>query len=58
LSPAGVVQPQVVAADAAVAEFAVAASHEPGDGPFDHRPVLPVGLLERVGFGVPAGGAQ
>jgi hypothetical protein len=53
-----VVEPQVVLGDAAVVDFAVAASHEPGQGPFDHRPVLPVGLLECVGLGVASGRAQ
>ncbi len=32
-------EPELVAVDAAVADFAVAAGDEPGDGPFDHRPV-------------------
>jgi len=32
--------------------------HEPGDGTFDHRALLPVRLLERVSVGVAAGGPQ
>jgi hypothetical protein len=41
---------QVVLADAAVADFAVVATHEPGDGPFDHRAVLPVAPARRSVF--------
>jgi hypothetical protein len=37
-------------ADAAVADFAVVATHEPGDGPFDHRAVLPVAPARRSGI--------
>ena len=33
---------EAVAFDAAVADSAVAVGDEPGDGSFDHRPVLPV----------------
>ncbi len=51
-------EPLVVLGDAAVANFAVAALHEPGDATFDHRALLPVGLLERVSVGVAAGGPQ
>jgi hypothetical protein len=36
-----VVQPMVISADAAVAQPAIAAG-QPGDGPFDHGPVLAV----------------
>jgi hypothetical protein len=50
--------PQIVLGDAAVADLAVAAPHQPGDGPFDHRPVLPVGPAGGFGLGVAAGGAQ
>ena len=35
----------LVAGDAAVADLAVAAGDEPGDGALDHGPVLPVVLL-------------
>src|SRR5215212_1424596 len=50
------VEPGVVLGGAAVAQAAVAAG-EPGDGAFDHGPVLPVeGLKFRVG-GAAAGGA-
>lgn len=44
-----------VAFDAAVANLAVFVAHEPGEGAFDHRSVLTVGLDEGVGVGLPAG---
>ena len=51
-----VVQPVVVLGDAAVAQFAVAA-RQPGDGAFDHGPVLTVFGLPIPGLGVSPGGA-
>jgi hypothetical protein len=50
-----VVQPVVVAGDAAVAHAAIAAD-EPGDGAFDHGPVLAVDLLKLRGLGLAARG--
>ena len=48
-------QPVVVFADASVTQFAVA-SGQPGDGAFDHRPVLAVlGQPIRVTGGVSGG---
>ena len=55
---AAVGEPDAVAGDAAVADFAAAAAGEPGDGAFDHRAVLPVGLGERGGEGVGSGGGE
>ena len=42
----------LVAGDAPVADFAAVTSDQPGDGAFDHGPVLSVGLYELVGEGV------
>ena len=42
-----VVEPVVVLGHASVGHFPVAAD-QPGDGAFDHRPVLPVGGLEAI----------
>ena len=47
----------IIFPDSAVADFAVAAG-QPGDEPFDHRSMLAVDLLERLGFGLPTGGAE
>src|SRR5919202_5557206 len=55
------VQPPVVGGHAAVAQFAAAAfrADQPGDGAFDHGPVLAVGLAQVVPVGpVAAGLAQ
>ena len=50
-----VMQPVIVLGDAAVAQFAVAAG-QPGDGAFDHRPVLAVfGQPIRVTGGLSGG---
>lgn len=42
-------EPDAVAFDAAVAELAVGSADEPRDAAFDHRAVLPVGVIEDVG---------
>ena len=55
---AAVGEPDPVAGDAAVADLAAAAAHEPGDGSFDHRAVLSVGVGELGGEGVGAGGGE
>ena len=49
LIPAQRREPDAVPGDAAVADLAPASSDEPGDGAFDPRSVLPVGLGERRG---------
>ena len=51
------VQPVIIFPGAAVSDFAVAAD-QPGDGPFDHRPVLPVNLLKLRRFRLSAGGSE
>src|ERR1019366_3016146 len=51
-----VVEPVVVFGDAAVADFPVSAD-QPGDGAFDHGPVLAVDVAELRCFGLAAGGA-
>ena len=48
---AAVREADLVAGDSAESDFAVAADH-PCDGPFDHRPVLPVDVLERGSGGL------
>ena len=49
---ASVSEADLVAGDASVSDFATAVADEPGDGSFDHRAVLPVGLLELGGQGM------
>ena len=55
---ASVGESDAVWVDAAVADFAAATSDEPGDGAFDHRAVLAVGLGECGGVGVGSGGGE
>jgi hypothetical protein len=49
----------LVFGDAAVGDAAVAVGYEPGDGPFDRGPPLPVFVLPGwVGGGAASGGQQ
>lgn len=51
-------EPDPVAVEAAVADLAVRAAHQPGDGALDHGAVLSVEVGERVGAGEDTGGGE
>ena len=55
---AAVREPDLVAGDAAVADFAVGAAHEPRDRSFNERSMLTVCLDELGGEGVSTGAGE